>query len=729
MKSLAVRYGIFLISFFLVLIIFLSTVGIKTNKLNNQIQNQIKKINKDFKIELQDISIILDPIKFKLNLKTIGTNLEYINSKIKLEKIETNVSLKSILSNKFSLKKLVISTKPIKIKNLISLLRILDNDPKLLIAQQFIKSGYLIADINIEFNEEGKIKDNFNISGYIKKGNVNVLRKINLSEMDFDFNFDKDELVVNDCSFLLNNKNFLIRQLKAQYLNNKFVVNGKVNNKRLILSENDLKKIIDTQSFNFKLDNVELSSENQFSFDVDKKLNFNNVIIKSNINLDNLVLLNKFPLKSFFPQFENKIIFNNHKINLEYKKDFLLVEGDGDFLIKENDKIEYKILKQKEIIDFSSQLKISNNKIKFDFLNYQNKDNSNIKINIKGTKDTKKNFLFNEISLTEKNNNIEIKNLLLNNTNKIQKIDKINLDYIDKENLKNKVLIIKKKKKNYILKGETFNGNKLIKNLLKSSNKNENLFSENFKIDINIKKVNLDKDNILKNLKGFLILKDNEVSEANLDSSFLNQKKIKLTIKTVNGEKITTFFSGEAKPFIDRYKFIKGFDEGSLDFNSISKGNNTNSIIKVYDFKLKELPALTKVLTLASLQGIADVLSGEGIRFNEFEMNFSRKNQLMSINEVYAIGPAISVLMEGYVESDKLVSLRGTLIPATTLNKVIGSIPFLGNILVGKTTGEGVFGVSFKIKGPPYKLETSVNPIKTLTPRFITRTLEKIKKN
>ena len=43
--------------------------------------------------------------------------------------------------------------------------------------------------------------------------------------------------------------------------------------------------------------------------------------------------------------------------------------------------------------------------------------------------------------------------------------------------------------------------------------------------------------------------------------------------------------------------------------------------------------------------------------------------------------------------------------------------------------GEGVFGVSFKIKGHPKDLETTVNPIKTLTPRFITRTLEKIKKN
>ena len=83
--------------------------------------------------------------------------------------------------------------------------------------------------------------------------------------------------------------------------------------------------------------------------------------------------------------------------------------------------------------------------------------------------------------------------------------------------------------------------------------------------------------------------------------------------------------------------------------------------------------------------------------------------------------------MDGYIQKDELVSLRGTLVPATTLNKVIGSIPFLGNILVGKKTGEGVFGVSFKIKGPPKKLKTTVNPIKTLTPRFITRTLEKIK--
>jgi hypothetical protein len=40
-----------------------------------------------------------------------------------------------------------------------------------------------------------------------------------------------------------------------------------------------------------------------------------------------------------------------------------------------------------------------------------------------------------------------------------------------------------------------------------------------------------------------------------------------------------------------------------------------------------------------------------------------------------------------------------------------------------------VFGVSFKIKGLPGNIKTSVNPVKTLTPRFITRALEKMKKD
>ena len=163
-------------------------------------------------------------------------------------------------------------------------------------------------------------------------------------------------------------------------------------------------------------------------------------------------------------------------------------------------------------------------------------------------------------------------------------------------------------------------------------------------------------------------------------------------------------------------------------FNPLKKNNKSKSLLKIDNFKVKEVPILAKLLTLASLQGIADLLTGEGIRFTDFEMIYSNKDNLITIDEIYAIGPAISMMMSGYIDDEKLVSLRGTLVPATTINRTIASIPLIGDILIGKKVGEGVFGVSFKIKGPPKDLKTSVNPIKTLTPRFITRTLEKIKK-
>ena len=100
----------------------------------------------------------------------------------------------------------------------------------------------------------------------------------------------------------------------------------------------------------------------------------------------------------------------------------------------------------------------------------------------------------------------------------------------------------------------------------------------------------------------------------------------------------------------------------------------------------------------------------------------------MNIEDALAMGPAVSILLEGYIEKNKIVSLRGTLVPATKLNAIIASIPIVGNILVGKKSGEGVVGVSFKMKGPPKDIKTTVNPIKTLTPRFIVRALENIKK-
>ena len=135
-------------------------------------------------------------------------------------------------------------------------------------------------------------------------------------------------------------------------------------------------------------------------------------------------------------------------------------------------------------------------------------------------------------------------------------------------------------------------------------------------------------------------------------------------------------------------------------------------------------------MSLADLKGLTDTLKGEeGISFDTMVIKYESNKIQMDIKEIFLIGPSISILIDGYVEKKSgLISLRGTLVPAKTLNTVISKVPVVGKVLVGSKVGEGVFGISFKVKGKPDELKTTVNPIKTLTPRFITRALESAKK-
>jgi len=215
-----------------------------------------------------------------------------------------------------------------------------------------------------------------------------------------------------------------------------------------------------------------------------------------------------------------------------------------------------------------------------------------------------------------------------------------------------------------------------------------------------------------------------------LKGNFKENEIIEMSIYQIDKDKKTLqVISDRARPFIKNFDFIKGFEGGKLVYESVISKETSSSNLIITDFKVSKVPALTQLLTLASLQGITDTLTGEGIRFDSFEMKTNSKNNIMNIEDALAIGPAVSILLEGYVDKGKTVSLRGTLVPATKLNSIIASIPLLGNILVGKKAGDGVVGVSFKMKGPPKNIKTTVNPIKTLTPRFILRAIENIKKN
>ena len=708
---------------------YFSLVGIKTNKFNTQIKNELTKINQDFDIKLNQVNLKLNPAELKINVKILGSKIIYKRKVLETESVKTEISLISFFKSKFIIQSLDISTKPLDIKDLISFAKTIYYSPELIIFEKLSSiKGFLIADIKIYFDDNGNIKDNYYARGYIKDTKLNLLKKFTLDQLNFIFRIEKNNFEFQDIEFSLNNVDFVSKKINLKKIEQGYLLKGFLNNKVVELNKKNLTLFNENFLPDLIIEKITFSSKNQFSLNLDKNFRLKKKYLSSDIDIEKFQITNNFKLKNIFPEINNEIIIKNNNVKIEYNKNKFTIEGKGEIYLQENkDYIDYKIEKKDQLINFNGLVKLNKDPFNISFLNFKKDQNFETRIKFSGYRDATKQFFLNTIKLDENENMILANGIQLSSKLKIKNVDSISVNYIDIQDQKN-IFNIKKTNKKYILKGDSFNGENLIENILFSDEK-KNFFDEDFELILNIKNVNLDQEFNLNNLSGNLIFKKQKLVEGSLEGNFSEDKKMNFSVRTNNSKTITTLFLDFAEPIVKKYKFIKGFDGGILDFYSIKDANVSNSTLKIYDFKLKELPTLTKLLTLASLQGIADILSGEGIRFDEFEMKFENKNKLMSIKEIFAIGPAISVLMNGYVEKGKLISLRGTLVPATTINKAIGTIPVLGKILVGSKTGEGVFGVSFKIKGPPKKLETTVNPIKTLTPRFITRTLEKIKKN
>ena len=804
MKKKNIKYILLIFGLFISIIIYLSAVGLETDKFNTQIRDKFIQTNDKLDLKLKKVKITLDPLNFKINAKTIDTKIIYKKKIIDIEYIKTEISLISLIKNKFENANLKISSKSILLKDLLSFVRTINNSPKLFILENLIKKGNVIIDIELNINENGRIKDDYEINGFINDGKINVFNNFNFENINFFLNIKENIFSFQNINFTTNKINFFSDNFKITQNKEDFLFEGIIENKKTNLNDELLNLIkLKFKSIDFK--NINFASKNNFSFKIDNGLKLKNLDVESEIKIDEFKYKKPNLFNNYFPKIKDIIDFKNHNIKIKYKKNDFYLKGIGKIQLQEKkdqieylitnkdknfnlisdiflseiniknqellknffpktkktinlkdhqvkinynknnlsfkgigkiqlqnefDKIDYSISKIGNKFNFDTKLFLDKTPFNIDYLNYKNNKKSKTEISLIGSYKKNNGLNLNHVSVISNDNQILLKNFLLDKENKIIKVDKIDLDYFDTENKKNKLLFQRKQKNNYELIGSKFNANKIITNLFETSDdKQFKILKNNIKLNLNLNEVYIDNENLIKDLTGDLQVINNKVFEANISAIFSNNKNLTFTIKNNNNEKITSLYSSKAKPFVKRYKFIKGFEEGDLNFYSSKKNNISNSVLKIDNFKVQEIPILAKLLTLASLQGIADLLTGEGIRFTDFEMIFSNNKNLMEIEEIYAIGPSISILMEGYIQKNELISLRGTLVPASTINRTIASIPLVGDFLIGKKVGEGVFGVSFKIKGPPNDLKTTVNPVKTLTPRFITRTLEKIKKN
>ena len=88
LKYISISVGVLVL-----LIIYLSTVGIETEKFNSQIQDFVKQKNDKFDTSLKKIKLTLDPLNFRINAKTIDSKITFKGKPIELEYIKTQISL------------------------------------------------------------------------------------------------------------------------------------------------------------------------------------------------------------------------------------------------------------------------------------------------------------------------------------------------------------------------------------------------------------------------------------------------------------------------------------------------------------------------------------------------------------------------------------------------------------------------------------------------------------
>jgi len=112
------------------------------------------------------------------------------------------------------------------------------------------------------------------------------------------------------------------------------------------------------------------------------------------------------------------------------------------------------------------------------------------------------------------------------------------------------------------------------------------------------------------------------------------------------------------------------------------------------------------------------------IDFNIMRIPFSVGKGQFILRDAVLNGPLLGATMRGRIDLDQdNVKLSGTYVPVYGLNAAIGSVPILGDLLTGRS-GEGIFGMTFAIRGAVDNPEVLVNPVSAVAPGFLRQIFE-----
>ena len=712
---------LFSLLFLFLLILILSTVGVETNKFNKLITNKIAK-SRNINLQLQALNFKLDLREFSLFIETQNPKINYINQIIPAQNAKVYVDFFSLIKRDLKIKKIHISLNELNYKQLNELSRFIKPSNFKNILNNKIKKIKLISEVEFFLNNNRKL-ENYIIKGKVTDLKADLFKDMILSNTNLSFFADKEDILIKNIfgkidDIEINNGDIKLNLVNGVKFNSNFISNINLDSKKIKKFNEVLERF--NLGKNFKELNGNFSNNILVNLDKTYKVTNYNYKLSGKLKKSKIELFQTF--KNNFNIGEIKEIFlSDAQVNLDIsKKNFNLgVNGKYSFDNLDFLQLDLDSVSKSDILEINANFDYKNS-VNLDLINYKKPKNeiANVSLEFEKNKNISN---IKKLNFKEKNNLINISNLKFKD-NKFESLKTADVS------TKNNNFSIKWDKK-IMIKGGSFDATNLPK-LLKQQGKDNHFKKINTNIEIDFTNIKAPLSEKLENFRLIGEIKKGKFTKISSKGDFGGNNFLDISLKKDNDseKRFLEIYSDLTRPLLTEYDFFKGLSGGKLLYTSLIDGSKSNSKLKIENFKVVNAPGVIKLLSLADLGGLVDLAEGEGLSFDILEIDMEKDKNLLKINEILALGPSMSVLIEGYQDNTGLTSLKGTLVPAKTLNKMISKIPVIGNIVIPKEAGEGLFGISFKMKGLKGDIKTTINPIRTLTPRFIQKIVDK-KKN
>jgi len=189
------------------------------------------------------------------------------------------------------------------------------------------------------------------------------------------------------------------------------------------------------------------------------------------------------------------------------------------------------------------------------------------------------------------------------------------------------------------------------------------------------------------------------------------------------GGRRVTASADDAGELLRGLDYLRSMQGGRLsvqaEYDDQQLGRPLAGTASIENFRVRDAPALGRLLQAMTLYGLVEVMQGPGLGFTRLIAPFRLTDDALDLTDARAFSSSLGLTAKGRANLDiQRLDMQGTIVPAYFFNSLLGNVPLVGK-LFSPERGGGVFAASYSVTGPIADPQVSVNPLAALTPGFL----------